>query len=79
MECVYRVGLQKNYTTASVILDAARTRLHQRIGNCPTTEFLALTDELDRASDELKRASAALDAHVREHCCIVQDSTTIQD
>jgi hypothetical protein len=71
VECVQRARLKKNYTTASVILEAARTRLHQRIGNCPTTEFLALTDELDRASDELKRASAALDAHVREHRCMV--------
>ena len=79
MECVYRVGLQKNYTTASVILDAARTRLHQRIGNCPTTEFLALADELERALDELKIARAALDVHVREHRCGVRGSTVRKD
>jgi hypothetical protein len=29
-----------------------------------------LRDELERLSDDLERARAALDAHVKEHCCI---------
>jgi hypothetical protein len=63
--------LQKNCTTASASFDAARARFQKRIGICLKSEFLALTDELGRASDELKRARDALDVHIREHGCMV--------
>jgi hypothetical protein len=73
------VRLQKNYTRASAIFDAARARFEGRIGICPKSEFLVLSDALDWASDELERARAELDAHVRAHCCMVQGSTVTQD
>jgi len=79
MEGAERVRLQENYTTASAIFDAAKTRLQQRIGICPTSEFRVLYEALDRALAELERARAALDAHIWEHCCMVQDSTVTQN
>jgi hypothetical protein len=78
MECPQTVRLRNNYTGASAIHDAAMARLQQRLGICPTSEFLVLSDALDWASVELERTRAALDAHVREHCCIVQDNTATQ-
>jgi len=33
-----------------------------------------LSDDLDRASEELDEARAALDEHVRRHCCMTQQS-----
>jgi hypothetical protein len=71
MECEQRVRLRKIYMTASVSFDGARTRLQQRVGICPKSEFWVLCEALDRASDELKLARAALDAHIQEHCCMV--------
>ena len=71
MDCEQRVRLRKIYMTASVTFDGARTRLQQRVGICQKTEFWALCEALDRASDELKLAGAALDAHIQEHCCMV--------
>jgi hypothetical protein len=79
MDCAQWVRLQKNYTTAKTVFDAVRTRFHEKIGICLKSEFLALTNELDRASDELKLARARLDEHIREHGCIVQDGTVKQD
>ena len=78
MECAERAQLQNNYMGASAIHDTAMARLQQRLGICPTSEFLVLSDALDWASVELERTRAALDAHVREHCCIVQDNTATQ-
>lgn len=77
MECAERLCLQKNYTTASATFDAARARVQQRIGICPTSEFGMLQDELERLSDELERARDALDAHIWEHCCTVRRSNTV--
>jgi hypothetical protein len=71
--------LRKDYLRASVIFDAARARFQQRIGICPRSEFIVLSDALDWASDELDRARAALDAHIREHCCVVQVNAAPQD
>jgi hypothetical protein len=79
MGCAERARLQKNYTTVSAVFDAARARFQQRIGICPKSEFVVLSDALDWASAELERARAALDAHIRDHCCMVQGNTVKQD
>ena len=79
MECAQGVRLRKNYTTACAVFDAARARFEQRIGICPKSEFLVLSGELDRAAAELERTRAALDAHIRDHCCMVQGNTVAQD
>ena len=79
MECKQRLHLQRNYTTASAIFDAATVQVHRGIGICTESEFGMLRDELDRASAELERARAALDAHIRDHCCMVQGNTVKQD
>ena len=68
-----------NYTAASATFDAARVRVQRRIGICPTSEFGMLRDELERLSDELERTRAALDAHIREECCMVRGRTVTQD
>jgi hypothetical protein len=78
MEGAERVRLQENYTTASAIFDAAKTRLQQRIGICPIGEFRVPYEALDRASAELERARTALEAHIWEHCCMVQEGTVTQ-
>ena len=78
MECEQRVSLRKIYMTASVTFDAAKNRLQQRVGICPKREFWALCEALDRVSEGLKFARAALDAHIQEHCCMVQDGTVTQ-
>ena len=79
MECAERMRLQNNYATASETFDAARARYQQRIGTCQKSEFWVLSEAVDRASAELERARAALDAHIWEHCCMVQGSTVTQD
>jgi hypothetical protein len=75
MECKERLRLQKNYTTANALFDAARARLPRRIGILPKSKFGMLRDELERASAKLERARAALDAHISEHGCTVQESS----
>ena len=79
MECAERVRLQKNYTMASVFFDGAKTGLQQRTGICPIGEFRVWYEALDRASAEVEHAHAALDAHIWEHCCMVQGSTVRQE
>ena len=80
MECIQRLHLQKNYRTANAGFDAARARVQRRIGLCPVSEFGMLRDELDWASAQLESARAALDAHIRDHCCcMVQGSTVTRD
>jgi hypothetical protein len=71
--------LQNIYTTASAFFDAARARVQQRIGICPKSEFGVLRDELERALAELERTRAALDAHIRDQCCMVQGNTVALD
>ena len=78
MECAERVRLQNNYTTACAVFDGAKTRLQQRIGICPTSEFRVLYEALDRASAGLERARAALDAHIWEHSCMGQEGRVTQ-
>jgi hypothetical protein len=79
MECVERARLQKNYTTARAILDAARARVQQRIEICQKSDFLVLSNALAWAATELKRARAAHDAHYREQCCRVIESNRIEE
>jgi hypothetical protein len=79
MECEERVQLRNNCTAASATFDAVRARFQQKLGICPKSDFLALTDELDRASTALERTRAALDSHIRVHWCMVQSSTVRQD
>ena len=74
MGCVRRSRLEKNRDRASARVDAIRQRLHERIAVCLKEEFLMLSDDLDRASEELDEARAALDEHVRRHCCMTQQS-----
>jgi hypothetical protein len=75
MDCAQWVRLQRDYATAKTVFEAVRTRFHERIGTCLKSEFLALTNELVRASDELMLARARRNAHLREHGCMVQDGT----
>ena len=79
MECVERARLQKNYTTARAILDAARARIQQRIEICRKSDFLVLSNALARALAELGRARAALEVHIQEHCCMVLGDSVEQD
>jgi len=79
MECIQRLHLQKNYRTANAGFDAARARVQRRIGLCPVSEFGMLRDELELASAEVERTHAALDAHIRQHSCMVQGSTIAPD
>ena len=79
MECIQMTRLWKDYTAANTNFEGARARLPRRVGKCPTSELEMLCDELERLWDESERARAALDAHIREHCCMVQGNTVKQD
>jgi hypothetical protein len=79
MEYAERVRLQNNYRAASATFDEARARFQLKLGTSPKSEFLALTDELDRASTALERTRAALASHMWEHCCMVLSSTVPED
>jgi hypothetical protein len=48
---------------------AARERLLDKLSTCSRAEFLALTDKVERATDLLDHARAALDLHIRKHSC----------
>jgi hypothetical protein len=37
---------------------------------------LALADEVDRAEELLDHVRAALDSHIRQHCCLAQQGAT---
>jgi hypothetical protein len=65
--------LEQKRDQACATLDLIRERLRERIGKCSRSEFLTLNDEFDRANELLGHARAALDNHVRQHCCLAQD------
>jgi hypothetical protein len=79
MECKQRLHLQRNYTTASAIFDAATVQVHRGIGIWAESEFEMLRHELDWASAQVESARAALEAHLRDHCCMVRGITVRQD
>jgi len=74
MACVKRSGLEKRHDQAGARFDSIRKRLHERIGICPKEEFLMLNDDLERASKVLDAARAALDQHIRQHCCLTHET-----
>src|SRR5690242_14187666 len=76
MSCVRRTRLEQKYAQASATCDGIRQRLRDRMGVCPKSEFLALSDELDRATEVLDHARVALRVHVRQHCCLAQTSAS---
>ena len=74
MSCQRRLRLEQKHTRAGERVADVRERIHDRIGICSKGEFLALTDELDRVSEVLEHARAALDQHIQEHCCLTLGS-----
>lgn len=75
MACARREHLQQRHDSVRATFDAVRKRLRERIGRCPRAEFLALSDDLDRAGEALDFARAALDNHILHHCCLTHDNT----
>ena len=71
--------MEQKHDHASASLDLVRNRLRERIGHCTQGEFLALNDELDRASELLSHASAALDAHIRQHNCLTLEGASAKE
>jgi len=79
MACARRTRLEQKHDHASASLDLVRNRLRERLGHCTQGEFLALNDELDRASELVNHASAVLDAHIRQHNCLTQESASAKE
>jgi len=78
MNCPLRMRLQKKHQKASASFDAARARLNERIGVCAKGEFLSLSGTLDQAWQDLDNARTSLDDHIREHCCMTQETSAPQ-
>jgi len=76
MECATRARLERQHNRADARFDTVRKRLNERIGVCLKEEFLALSDELDRESETLDHARAALDNHIRQHCCLTRGTAS---
>ena len=72
MSCVKRARLEQSFNQAGARFDNARKKLLERIAVCSRAEFLALNDDVDRASELLDHTRAALDGHIRQHCCLAQ-------
>ena len=60
-----RIRLEKAHMEADRLFAEAREALHKRIGTSPKEEFLALSDAVDRAWEEVLETRAALDAYIR--------------
>jgi len=61
--------LEQRHDIAETNVDICRKRLRGKAGMCSKAEFLAMTDQLDRAWEVLHHASAVLDNHIRQHGC----------
>jgi hypothetical protein len=79
MSCVRRTRLEQKYVQASATCDGIRQRLRERIGICPKSEFLALSDDLDRATEVLYHARRAFESHIRQHCCLSKTSVSTSE
>jgi hypothetical protein len=79
MPCARRLRLEQKHDQASATLDSVKNRLRERLGRCAQGEFLTLNDELDRASELVQHARAALDSHIRQHCCLTQEGASAQE
>jgi hypothetical protein len=75
MPCPTKERLQQRYNRVSVILDDARKRLLEGTTTRSETEFLELSDEVNRARDVLRHIRLSLDWHIRQHCCLMQEDT----
>src|SRR5262245_45655331 len=60
MKCDPRFLFEKKLRAASANFDTAMQSLTERIGVCPKSEFVALSDQLDRAWEKLARTRSAL-------------------
>lgn len=78
MGCGQRLWLTSVWKAASATLDVARQQLQRRMGYCSKAEFLVLTDNLDRASEEVDRTRAALDEHIRIHGCAEEQRAEVR-
>jgi hypothetical protein len=72
MSCARRSSLEQRYRQACAAYDTARKRLHERFSADASGEFLGMSDQVDRAADLVAHARAALEAHIRQHCCLAQ-------
>ena len=73
MLCPTRERLQQRYNRVSVILDDARKRLLEGTTARSQTEFLELSDDVNRARDVLRHIRLSLDSHIQQHCCLAQE------
>jgi len=79
MTCPTRASLQRRFDQVSARVDTAKQRLLERVATCSQAEFLALSDELDRACDLLRHLHAALDLHIRQHACLAHGDAATAD
>jgi len=73
MTCPTRARLEARLRRVTGTFGNARQHLLERVATCSQAEFLALTDEVDRACDLFNHARSALDLHLRQHSCSGED------
>jgi hypothetical protein len=69
MRCQERGRLEKQHEDAATRFDAARKALNEAIGTSTRAEFWRLSEDMDNAWVDLRRARILLDNHIREHNC----------
>jgi hypothetical protein len=67
--CNERDRLVKQHNDVGARFDAARKVLNERMGIGTRAEFWRLSEDMDNAWIDLRRARALLDSHIREHSC----------
>jgi hypothetical protein len=79
ISCQTTVLLELRLDEVNGIFAKAGEKLLERVAFCSRAEFLALSDEVDRACDLVSRARSALDTHIRNHCCLVDGGAAVVD
>jgi hypothetical protein len=74
--CGRRARLDRHFDEASAAFSNAHRRLLDQLATCSRSELATLNDAVDRAVEHLDHARAALDAHIKRHCCFTISGVT---
>ena len=70
MRCVAAVRLERQLKECQVAYENLRRRLEREMGTLSRRHYMDLTSSVDQAWNVVQQASAALEAHLREHSCL---------
>lgn len=69
MDCLEREHLEREHERAGAAFDSARRNLQEHIGTWDKAKYHHLLSKCDEAWANVRKARAALDAHIRQHGC----------